>query len=104
MTDSEFLIHLENNGKIKYYLFGSEGLWKIEGTCLSLSENQRLKEECYGYSGESEWYIATTRYTVVAKTSKWGQPLEKFWNSIDFEWAEAEGLRLDEWFSGTPDW
>lgn len=104
MNDCEFLRFLVQTGKINWYLFGTEGFWKINNTCLSLSEKQRLKKEEYGYSSESEWTILTTRFFVVVKSTNYDISLENFWNGIDFSWAENEGKRLDEWFSGLPDY
>lgn len=102
MTDLEFLRHLKESGKTNWYLFGSLGFWKINNTGLSLSEKQRLVEKPYCVTSESEWRLVTTRFFVGVKLSAWGTSLEKFWNSIDFSEADAEGKRLDDWFSALP--
>jgi hypothetical protein len=103
VTDSQFLRHLENTGKITWYLFGSVGMWKINDTCLTLEETQRLKDEDHCCSSESDWYLVTTRFFIVIKMSGFGIPLEEFWNGLNFEECEEKGKKLDEWFKDTPD-
>lgn len=103
MNDCEFLSKLEKEGKIKWYVFGSEGQWEIVGTGLTLDSDSRLIEQGNIISSEEKWYIKTRRFSIVFKWAEFGVPLEEFWNSIDWEWADKEKDRLDEWFSQTPD-
>jgi hypothetical protein len=104
MSDSEFLRHLQATDKIEYFLFGSSPYWKIKNTGLALHENERLKFEgncCYG---ESEWLVGTYRYSIILAQTNFGDPLEEFWNGLDFATLEEEGKKQDEWFSHTPDY
>lgn len=104
MTDCEFLKKLTDEGKIEWFLFGSVGMWKVLGTKLTLKVDQNVKEEGNCWVSHNEWRLVTTRYTIVVKSSVRGTPLEDFWNGIDFEEANKEQERLDEWFSGLPDY
>lgn len=103
MTDCEFLKKLTDEGKIKWFLFGSVGMWKISGTKLTLKVDQDIIEQDHCWMSHDQWRLVTTRYTIVIKSSERGAPLEDFWNGIDFEAATKEQERLDEWFSNTPD-
>jgi hypothetical protein len=96
MTDSDFLRHLQATDKIEYGLFGCSPYWKIKNTGLCLHEKQRLVHEPNYCSSESQWLLGTYRYNIILKQTNFGDPLEEFWNGLDFAALEEEG-------SDTPD-
>lgn len=104
MDDLEFVNQLIKEGKLRHLEHPwSEHYQIVDHPTLTLTQDYEFVEEAdLNYCKYTDWHIWTYKYTIHVKKLKGS--LQTEWMKLDYNKLEAKQRRLDEWFSGLPDY